>query len=252
MTAPGWYPDQNGGSGKKYWDGQAWHDAIPAAPILGVPPGPMATPGQAKGDSKPSRLPSIPVILLIGIPVIMVSGWFGNKLADGVGAISRGTPGPSISAPSLPIPNIAIPGLPTPIQSQDAAFNGTLQIAFQTFQLNGALTNSIAAVSVGNPQQFPDGLSPLSSGTLYGVEVRFISVSGTVPVHPSYFAARTDGSANAPSTYADVEGLLPDTELPEGQRLRGWVVFDVPRGNTIKEVVLEEPAGGQLGRWLVK
>lgn len=28
-AAPGWYPDPQGGPVNKYWDGRAWHDAIP-------------------------------------------------------------------------------------------------------------------------------------------------------------------------------------------------------------------------------
>lgn len=31
-AAPGWYPDPSGGPGRKYWDGAAWHDAVPAQP----------------------------------------------------------------------------------------------------------------------------------------------------------------------------------------------------------------------------
>jgi hypothetical protein len=29
---PGWYPDPSGAPGKRYWDGYAWHDAVPARP----------------------------------------------------------------------------------------------------------------------------------------------------------------------------------------------------------------------------
>jgi hypothetical protein len=32
---PGWYPDPSGASGQKYWDGAAWHDAVPAPPRKG-------------------------------------------------------------------------------------------------------------------------------------------------------------------------------------------------------------------------
>lgn len=31
-THPGWYPDPAGPGGRRYWDGYAWHDAIPARP----------------------------------------------------------------------------------------------------------------------------------------------------------------------------------------------------------------------------
>lgn len=32
MAAPGWYPDPAGTGGRRYWDGYAWHDAVPARP----------------------------------------------------------------------------------------------------------------------------------------------------------------------------------------------------------------------------
>jgi FtsH-binding integral membrane protein len=32
MTEPGWYPDPAGGPTRRYWDGNAWYDGIPAPP----------------------------------------------------------------------------------------------------------------------------------------------------------------------------------------------------------------------------
>lgn len=32
LPGAGWYPDPAGGPGRKYWDGVAWHDAVPAHP----------------------------------------------------------------------------------------------------------------------------------------------------------------------------------------------------------------------------
>lgn len=32
MTEPGWYPDPAGGPTRRYWDGNAWYDGIPAGP----------------------------------------------------------------------------------------------------------------------------------------------------------------------------------------------------------------------------
>ncbi len=31
MATPGWYDDPSGGPGRKFWDGQQWHDAVPSA-----------------------------------------------------------------------------------------------------------------------------------------------------------------------------------------------------------------------------
>lgn len=32
LPGAGWYPDPAGGAGRKYWDGVAWHDAVPVHP----------------------------------------------------------------------------------------------------------------------------------------------------------------------------------------------------------------------------
>lgn len=32
MAEPGWYPDPAGGPTRRYWDGNAWYDGIPAGP----------------------------------------------------------------------------------------------------------------------------------------------------------------------------------------------------------------------------
>jgi hypothetical protein len=43
LPTPGWYPNPSGKPGQMYWDGQGWHNAIPAksrpanAPTLGEP-----------------------------------------------------------------------------------------------------------------------------------------------------------------------------------------------------------------------
>lgn len=45
-AAPGWYPDPSGGPGRRYWDGAAWHDAVPAhpgVPTAGKPPRKIST-----------------------------------------------------------------------------------------------------------------------------------------------------------------------------------------------------------------
>lgn len=38
MTEPGWYPDPAGGPTRRYWDGNAWYDGIPAAPRRPIKP----------------------------------------------------------------------------------------------------------------------------------------------------------------------------------------------------------------------
>jgi hypothetical protein len=77
------------------------------------------------------------------------------------------------------------------------------------------------------------------------------SESGTVTVNPLFFAARTGNGTNLQSTVLIELDGLPATELPQGQKVTGWLVFDVPPGQRITEIILSDPLGAQLGRWTV-
>ena len=163
-------------------------------------------------------------------------------------------PGPGISGTSQPGPGAPAPGLPilpTRVPSQDAPLGSPLQLDFQTLEFDATVSRSTAVMQLDRIQQLPPGLAPEPSGSYYAVEVKVASVKGVVPINPALFSARTNVSTNVSTTYVDIQNLLPTTELPQGQKLAGWICFDVPRGQTIKEIVLEEFMVGQLGRWLV-
>lgn len=238
MTQPGWYPDQNGGSGKKYWDGQAWHDAIPAAP-----PAPRAN--QTAPARNPTSASKKNLWWLAVLPIaayLMVDGW--SRMDH------RSASQPNISAPKVEAPAVQFPGVPVAGQSQDAALGSGLMINVEQFQLDGRVTKATAWIKVGNLTQMSDGVLP-ASGTYYALGVAVSAVSGTVSVNPFYFAARTANGINLIPTAAAVDNILPATELPQGQKVAGFLGFDVPAGQSIKEIIYQDPGGSQLGRWLV-
>jgi hypothetical protein len=253
MTAPGWYPDQNGGSGKKYWDGKAWHDAVPVAPsLLSAGQSAPASPGPDTFLPKPaSRSKNIKNMLWWGlggvVALIVVSNvveqiWLRP-------AVRSSAPVPNLSVPSVGVPGVEFPSSSPAVRSQDADMGSGLVIKLEQIRLDGTFAKATAAVKVGNLEKLPPGVLP-SSGTLYAVGVVVAAVTGTVDVNPFYFAARTQNGTNLMPTA--VENMLPAAEIPEGQKVAGFLGFDVPAGQSIAEIVLSDPLGAQLGRWLVK
>lgn len=243
MTQPGWYPDQSGGPGQKYWDGYTWHDAIPPIPTPAGQPAPVRKPR--------SRNKKVLWGVIGGIGAIIV----GSNLIEQISIkpdVRRSAPAPSISAPEVGAPGIQFPGLggSSAPQSQDAPLGKALVLQLQQFQMDGSVTEATAAVNVGNLQQMPDGvLAP--SGSYYAVGVTVAAVRGTVSVNPFFFAARTENGVNLTPTSVPIDNMLPATELPAGQKVAGFLGFDVPPGQLIKEIIYQEPTGAQLGRWLV-
>lgn len=71
-------------------------------------------------------------------------------------------------------------------------------------------------------------------------------------VNPFCFSARTGDGTNLTPDPVPVDNMLPATDLPEGQKVAGFLSFDVPNGQSIKEIIYQEVGGPQLGRWLVK
>lgn len=59
MAAPGWYPDPSGARGQRYWDGEAWHDAVPVHP------------GTPKSKGAPGKVILAVVAGLLFVVVIM-------------------------------------------------------------------------------------------------------------------------------------------------------------------------------------
>lgn len=114
-AAPGWYPDPSGGPGRRYWDGSAWHDAVPARP--GVP-----TAG------KPPRKISTKALLIaaaVFIAVVVVGNILETRHEESKSASRTTTsrPAPS-STPTTKSPTRATPTTPrvTPEQLNPATY----------------------------------------------------------------------------------------------------------------------------------
>jgi hypothetical protein len=73
MTAPlppGWYPDPSGAPGQRYWDGYAWHNAIPARP------GPVA-------PKTPTNWKALGIMAGALVALIMVASIIGGLTGGG-------------------------------------------------------------------------------------------------------------------------------------------------------------------------
>lgn len=64
VATPGWYPNPSDATGMRYWDGFAWHDAIPARP--GPPPPPLLKP--------PTNWKGLGVVVGVVVAVLLVGG----------------------------------------------------------------------------------------------------------------------------------------------------------------------------------
>jgi hypothetical protein len=247
MTAPGWYPDQNGGSGKKYWDGKAWHDAVPVAPSLR--PSGQSAPAPPDPDTflpKPSsRSKNIKNMLWWGLGGVVALIVVSNVVEQ---IWLKPAARSSAPAPNLSVP-VQIPGVEAPVQSQDAPLGTPLAI-----HLSGRKSDSgVTGVVVRNLQQISAPSYLPLTGSLYAVNVGVSAVSGTtVGINPFFFAARTELGTNLRPGAFPGPNELPATDLPQGQKVSGWLTFDVPTGQRITEIILSDPLGAQLGRWTVQ
>lgn len=72
---PGWYPDPRDGSVRRYWDGVAWHDAVP------VRPGPVAA--KSGGAWKPLLIICGAAIVLGAVVMVVGGGESKRTVASG-------------------------------------------------------------------------------------------------------------------------------------------------------------------------
>ena len=87
---------------------------------------------------------------------------------------------------------------------------------------------------------------------MYSIDVTIQIQTGSLLIHPWYFAARTEDGTNLSADLSAVANGLPAAQVPSGQKVAGQIAYDVPAGKRIKEIVLSNGIGEeQLGRWLV-
>lgn len=151
---------------------------------------------------------------------------------------------PSQHSTSTIIATTGIPTVSAPPPAPQARIGSTLQVTTST---------STAAYTVGNLQPVTSNneYAPVK-GTLMAADVIIQTQSGTAAVNVNYFHARlADGTQIDTDQMAGLTGQLTFGDLPQGQKLRGWIAFDVPPGQTIAQIVLTGPLGSQDGLWTV-
>lgn len=249
MTQPGWYPDQNGGPDMKYWDGQAWHDAIPGAPANPTASAdgkevypkhePVVSPGSDPEAPTPASWSNAKraFVSLIAVGVIVggigLINWSERKARTG--HANEGTAFSQIADAS----------------PQEGDINYPLMVFTRQIKMDGSIEETAAGVTVDSLQAAPSGPLPVR-GQLFAARVTFEVTLGSFTVNPFYFAARTETAMNLMPTATIGNDMLPAAEIPARQKVSGWITFDVPNGQHIAEIVLHDPLGKQLARWLVK
>jgi Domain of unknown function (DUF1942) len=124
---------------------------------------------------------------------------------------------------------------------QAAALGATLDIA--TDSGTAAYTVSNLAPVPAEAQIIP------AKGTMYAVDVRIRTQSGTTNFNAFNFDARAqDGTRIAPAVGAVNPGITSG-ELPQGQEVAAHLAFDVPAGKSIAQVFLHDSHGKPLALW---
>lgn len=90
-------------------------------------------------------------------------------------------------------------------------------------------------------------------GVEWQAMVLFVGVAGQTDVNPLDFEARDSAGDTFDSDLGMVDSQLDSGSVTAGQRVRGLVTFDVPRGKTIRLIVYSSTAGigGQNAAWSV-
>ncbi|MGN6609945.1 MAG: DUF4352 domain-containing protein [Jatrophihabitans sp.] len=84
---------------------------------------------------------------------------------------------------------------------------------------------------------------------LVGYEVTIVGASGKFDVNPTFFSAQNAAGDTYQTALGDYDGELTDTTLTAGRRIRGLIAFNVPRGQKIASVSLNDPLGSPLHTW---
>ena len=145
------------------------------------------------------------------------------------------------------------PTVATTPTSQETTLGSALNITWSLGHTDGSVDNASTAVTVANLQPLTDPATSLPPrGALYSIDVTIQIQTGSLLIHPWYFAARTEDGTNLSADLSAVANGLPAAQVPSGQKVAGQIAYDVPAGKRIKEIVLSNGIGEeQLGRWLV-
>jgi hypothetical protein len=135
----------------------------------------------------------------------------------------------------------SVSGAPTP---QTAAVGATVEVTTDS--------GTKAAYTVANFRPASDVKEYYQAkGTLYEVDVTIQGEAGTVPVSPIYFSASTQDGTHIDAALGAVDNDLNVSDLPPNQHVAGQVVFDVPTGTNITQILLSGPLSSEQAVWSV-
>lgn len=239
--APGWKRDPSGRFAGRYWDGERWTehvmdanrvpgiDPVPEPPRSPVPPAPPVArrpePAPTPVESRPARVlptdPSkqrrVPLWAKIAIPVVVVVALAAAAGSDDPGSDVQVT-GPS--------PTVAEGGAPPPAPAGDRAVGSTAKTGDFDVTVFGFRDPQPAQSRFDEPKPGHHFVSVdvqvANNGTR---QQRFSSLLGFSLLdgeNRKYDAEFMSSLTPGP----------PEGEIPPGEALRGFVVFEVPDGST--------------------
>jgi hypothetical protein len=205
LPSPGWYPDPTGAPGQKYWDGHAWHMAVPSA-------GPVTT---SKGK---------PWLWVLLVPVLFFGGC-AALIAIGSSSNSSDVPG---AQPANPSPaRTAAPASPAPATPTVAPPGSAVR--------DGKFEFRVLSVSSAKTVSDPTG-NRYMTATAQGVFVIFTLSVRNIGDEPRSYSGRNQklidmsGREYEVSSDADLYmnsyGLVDD--INPGNAIEVKVPFDVP------------------------
>lgn len=110
-------------------------------------------------------------------------------------------------------------------------------------------SGAVGKITVSAPKPLKPGEFDTVKGKLYGVTVTVTGVSGSLQVDPLFFAARDKAGDSLNLDIAYDNNNLPTATVTAGQKLRGVLAYDVPKGQRIDTVILSTVFGSQLAVW---
>lgn len=133
------------------------------------------------------------------------------------------------------------PANPTSASAAQAQIGDTVTATDSGASVQITVTNLHA---VTKPSEF---YTP--AGTVYSVDVTINCTSGSFSANPLEFTARTAAGDSSEAALGAVDNQIETTDVAAGQRLRGAVAFDMPKGSKPALIVLSGPLGDQIATW---
>jgi Domain of unknown function (DUF4352)/Protein of unknown function (DUF2510) len=234
MTTPaGWYPDPDGSSGQRYFDGQSWTEHR-AAPAVEAPP--LEAAAAAPRTSGPNGkviagvIAAVVVLVVVGVAAVMMT----LKTDVGDATVTR-TPSDASDDTSV-VPDEPETGVEAPtLENQAWSVGQPVRDGNFEFVVTGIDRGSVVA-----DPEFPD-LQKAAAGEYVFVNMKVTNV-GTEP--QTFFASFNTLSDGTTEFTSDDEAwiYLGNTlaDLNPGDSIDTAVVFDVPVGTDPESIELHD------------